>query len=93
MVTILAAYPWLLRTGIHVLLAMLVREAGMTSVIFFSVVCVAGIGLAVGAIKVVVLACLADAGLVRPASTRNAFSRACKRWSSKAPCELPAIDS
>ena len=28
MVTILAAYPWLLRAGIHVFLAMPVREAG-----------------------------------------------------------------
>ena len=26
---------------------------------------------------------LIGCGLVRPASTRNAFSRACKRWSSK----------
>jgi hypothetical protein len=42
-----------LRTGIHVLLAMPVREAGMTSVIFFLVVCAAGIAAAVAAIKVV----------------------------------------
>jgi hypothetical protein len=42
-----------LRTGVHVLLAMRVREAGMTSVIFFLVVCAAGIAAAVAAIKVV----------------------------------------
>ena len=42
-----------MRTGIHVLLAMPVREAGMTSVIFFLVVCAAGIAAAVAAIKVV----------------------------------------
>ena len=43
----------LLSIGIHVLLAMPVREGGMTSVIFFLVVCAAGIAAAVAAIKVV----------------------------------------
>jgi len=42
-----------LRTSIHVLLAMPVTEAGMTSVIFSLVVCAAGTGAAVAAIKVV----------------------------------------